>query len=215
MRVTVTDRMNSRNQAVSYLCHIAFVQDGRPIVIPMSHWRTGDYLYLHSANKGRFATACVDNDLSVSIASFDGIVLGHSAFNHSYNYRSVVVHGRCEAITDADEKALAMKAFVEHVVPGRWEALRPVTDAEIRSIMVMRIRLDSVSAKIRDEFPDEETGDPDWPVWVGVVPAKLTFGQPDPDPARNRIEPAPEHVRDYRGIDDHFVPGYRAKVQKG
>jgi hypothetical protein len=88
--------------------------------------------------------------------------------------------------------------------------LRPVTDKEIRAIVVMRILLDSVAAKIRDEYPDEEEDAPDWPAWVGVVPARLQFGKPDADPLRNRIEPAPDHVRTYIGIDN-FEPAYPDK----
>lgn len=192
----------------NYLCHVAFVQDGKPFVIPMAYWRSGEYLYLHSANKGRFATACIGNSIAVSIASFDGLVLGHSAFNHSYNYRSVVVQGQCEAVDDHEQKKLAMKTFVDHVIAGRWETLRPVTDSELRATIVMRIPLSAVSAKIRDEYPEEEKDDPHWPAWVGVIPAKLTFGAPDADLARNRIDPAPEHVRGYTGIDN-FEPAYK------
>jgi hypothetical protein len=108
------------------------------------------------------------------------VALGHSAFNHSYNYRSVVIHGRAEAVVDPAAKTEAMHEFVETIIPGRWAQLRPVKESEIRSIALMRIKLDQVSAKIRDEYPDEETVDPAWPVWVGVIPARLVFGAPLP-----------------------------------
>ncbi|TAL54569.1 MAG: pyridoxamine 5'-phosphate oxidase family protein [Pandoraea sp.] len=138
-------------------------------------------------------------------------LLGHSAFNHSYNYRSVVVQGRCEVVNDPEQKKFAMRAFVDHVVAGRWETLRPVTDSEMRAVVVMRIRLSTVSAKARDEFPDKETDNPDWPVWVGVIPARLAFGAPEADPVRNKVSPAPEQVREYAGID-RFTPTYRFKT---
>lgn len=192
----------------SYLCHVAFVHDGRPVVIPMAHWRIGDALYLHAANKGRLATACVGHPVAVSIAAFDGIVLAHSAFNHTYNYRSVVVQGCGEAVDASDEKARVLKAFVDHIIAGRWETLRPMTDAEMRATTVIRIPLAEVAAKIRDDFADPETCEPDWPVWVGMIPARLTFGDAQPDPRCNRIEPVPDAVREYRGIDG-FISRYR------
>ncbi|HEX9174437.1 MAG TPA: pyridoxamine 5'-phosphate oxidase family protein [Telluria sp.] len=203
-RVTVNAILDS-----SYLCHIGFISAGKPIVIPMTYWRSGEYVYFHSANKGRFAQACIDSDICITVSCFDGLALGHSAFNHSYNYRSVVIHGRAEAVLDHAAKTEAMREFVETVIPGRWPQLRPVKESEIRSIALMRIRLDQVSAKIRDEYPDEETVDPDWPVWVGVIPARLVFDTPLPDPARNRVPVAPEHVADYRG-KDAFRPAYGA-----
>jgi nitroimidazol reductase NimA-like FMN-containing flavoprotein (pyridoxamine 5'-phosphate oxidase superfamily) len=193
----------------SYLCHIGFISAGRPMVIPMTYWRSGDFVYFHSANKGRFAQACIDSDICITISCFDGLALGHSAFNHSYNYRSVVIHGRAEAVVDPAAKTEAMHEFVETIIPGRWAQVRPVKESEIRSIALMRIKLDQVSAKIRDEYPDEETVDPAWPVWVGVIPARLVFGAPLPDPVRNRVPIAPEHVAGFRSMD-RFSPAYGA-----
>ena len=185
-----------------YVCHIGFVASGKPVVIPMTYWREGDYVYFHSANKGRFADACAHGDICITVTHFDGLVLGHSAMNHSYNYRSVVMHGRPEIVADHDAKTAAMRNFVEHVIPGRWELLRPIKDHEIRAITLLRLKLDEVSAKVRDEWPDEETVGPDWPVWVGVLPATTTFGAPIADPTRNR-QPLPAHVEQHRGRDGH------------
>jgi nitroimidazol reductase NimA-like FMN-containing flavoprotein (pyridoxamine 5'-phosphate oxidase superfamily) len=198
----------------SYLCHIGFISSGKPMVMPMTYWRSGEYVYFHSAHKGRFAQACLDSDICITVSCFDGLALGHSAFNHSYNYRSVVIHGRAEAIVDPAAKTEAMRAFVESVIPGRWAQVRPVKESEIGSIALMRIKLDQVSAKIRDEYPDEETVDPDWPVWVGVIPAKLVFGAPLPDPVRNRVPVAPRHVAAFCGKDD-FHPAYGTPAADG
>jgi nitroimidazol reductase NimA-like FMN-containing flavoprotein (pyridoxamine 5'-phosphate oxidase superfamily) len=198
----------------SYLCHIGFISSGKPMVIPMTYWRSGEFVYFHSAHKGRFAQACIDSDICITVSCFDGLALGHSAFNHSYNYRSVVIHGRAEAIVDPAAKTEAMREFVETVIPGRWAHVRPVKDSEIRSIALMRVKLDQVSAKIRDEYPDQETVDPDWPVWVGVIPAKLVFGAPLPDPVRNRVAIAPEHVAGFRSKDD-FRPACDAPPLAG
>lgn len=183
-----------------YLCHIGFVADGKPVVMPMTYWRDGEYVYFHSAAKGRFADACAQGDICLTVSHFDGLVLGHSAFNHSFNYRSVMLHGRAEVVGDHLAKTSAMQAFVEHVVPGRWPLLRPVRDSEIRAITLMRLKLDQVSAKVRDGWPDEESVDPDWPVWVGVLPAATSFGAPLADPVRNRMG-LPDHVAHHAGLD--------------
>jgi len=185
-----------------YFCHIGFVANGKPIVIPMTYWREGEFIYFHSANKGRFADACANSDICITVTHFDGIVLGHSAMNHSYNYRSVVVHGRPEIVINQTEKIAAMRNFVEHVIPGRWELLRPIKDNEIKAITLLRLKLDQVSAKTRDEWPDEETVNPDWPVWVGVIPAVMTFTTPHADPNRN-CQPIPSHIQEYHGHDRH------------
>lgn len=130
--------------------------------------------------------------------------------NHSYNYRSVVMHGRPEIVADHDAKTAAMKNFVEHVIPGRWDLLRPIKDHEIRAITLLRLKLDEVSAKVRDEWQEEETVGPDWPVWVGALPAATTFCAPIADPTRNN-QPLPAHVEQHRGRDRHH-PRYLADL---
>jgi nitroimidazol reductase NimA-like FMN-containing flavoprotein (pyridoxamine 5'-phosphate oxidase superfamily) len=181
-----------------YVCHIGFVAEGKPVVIPMSYWRDGEHVYFHSAVKGRFADACAQSEVCLTVTHFDGLVLGHSAFNHSFNYRSVVLHGRAEVVSDYAAKTAAMQSFVERTVPGRWPLLRPVRDSEIRAITLLRLKLDQVSAKVREGWPDEETVAPDWPVWVGVLPAATVFGAPLADPGRNRAE-MPDHVARHSG----------------
>jgi nitroimidazol reductase NimA-like FMN-containing flavoprotein (pyridoxamine 5'-phosphate oxidase superfamily) len=191
----------------AFICNIGFVHNGKPIVIPMTYWREGEYVYFHSGTKGRFATACSNSDICLTVTHFDGLVLGHSAFNHSFNYRSVVVHGRAEVIQDHDTKAELMKSFVEHVMPGRYQDIRPVKDNEVRALTLMRLKLQEVSAKIRDEFPDEETVSPDWPAWIGVVPAKIVFAPPVSDPSRNKVGAPPAYIDQYQG-SDRYTPRY-------
>lgn len=192
-----------------YVCHIGFVADGKPVVIPMTYWREGDHVYFHSANKGRFADACAGGEICLTVSHFDGLVLGHSAMNHSYNYRSVVVHGRAELVAAHADKVAAMRNFVEQIIPGRWEHVRPVQEHEIRAISLMRLTLEQAAAKVRDDWPDEETVDPHWPVWVGVLPFESGFAAPLADPVRNG-QPLPAHVRNYRGRDKRVS---RLKVQ--
>jgi nitroimidazol reductase NimA-like FMN-containing flavoprotein (pyridoxamine 5'-phosphate oxidase superfamily) len=190
-----------------YFCHIGFVANGKPIVMPMTYWREGEYVYFHSANKGRFADACANAEICITVTHFDGLVLGHSAMNHSYNYRSVVMHGKPEIITDHAEKIAAMQAFVEHVLPQRFAQVRGIKDNEARAITLLRLKLDQVSAKVRDEFPDAEEVSPDWPAWIGVIPARTTFLPPVADPTRNKIAEVPDNISQFRGRDQH-QPGY-------
>ncbi|MGS0740338.1 pyridoxamine 5'-phosphate oxidase family protein [Glaciimonas sp. GG7] len=197
----------------SYLCHIAFIYDSRPTSIPLACWREGDYLYFHSANKGRLSKHLIGQDICISVAQFDGLVLGHSAFNHSYNYRSVVVHAIVEDVVGFEDKVASMKAFMAHMLPGRWEDIRPVQPKEIQAITVMRVSLAQAVGKIRDEFPDEETDTPDWPTWIGVIPAKMQFSAPDPDPARNTVAAPPSYISHYQGIDV-YRSQYRIKPTK-
>ncbi len=185
----------------SYLCHVSFMLDGKPTAIPLVCWRQANHLYIHSANKGRLSKLLVGAEVCVTIALFDGLVLGHSAFNHSYNYRSVVIHGKVEEIADHVQKTESMQAFMDHVLPGRWEQIRPVKEHEIRSITVMRISLDQAVGKVRDEFPDEESDSPDWPAWIGVIPAKTVFLAPIPDQKRNKISTVPKNIAAYESID--------------
>jgi nitroimidazol reductase NimA-like FMN-containing flavoprotein (pyridoxamine 5'-phosphate oxidase superfamily) len=194
----------------SYLCHISFVQDEQATTIPMACWREGDYLYFHAASKGRLDRLLPGRQVCISLALFDGLVLGHSPFNHSYNFRSVVIHGEVEAIQDEEHKLCSMQAFMDHVLPGRGEQVRRVSPKELRAICLMRVKLDQAVGKIRDEYPDEETDTPDWPVWIGVLPARLHFDAPDPDPFRNQQPAAPENLCCYSGIDT-FLPSYPYK----
>jgi hypothetical protein len=190
-----------------YVCHIGFISDGKPMIIPMSYWRDGEFIYFHSAANGRFANACANNEICLTVTHFDGLVLGHSAVNHSFNYRSVVIHGKAEVIADHEVKLAAMKSFVNHVIPHRYERVRPINDSEAQEITLLRLRIEQVSAKTRDEFPDEEHISPDWPTWIGVIPAKTIFAVPIADPSRNKAEPLPAYIAQYRGKDQH-EPGY-------
>lgn len=186
-----------------FFCHIGFIADGKPVVIPMTYWREGEYVYFHSATGGRFAEACIGNEICLTVTHFDGLVLGHSASNHSYNYRSIVIHGRAEVEDDFEAKRRAMKSFLDSVIPQRYEQVRDIGDADVRSIRLMRLKMVQVSVKVRDEFPDKEHITPDWPAWIGVIPAKTVFGPPIADPVRNKISLAPAYIADYKGHDDH------------
>ena len=165
----------------SYICHIAFVHEGLPSIIPMTYWRRHDYIYFHSSAKGRFATASRCSDVCISVTLFDGLVLGHSPINHSANYRSVIAHGRPEEIDGAQAKEDAMRDFFAKTIPGRWGDLRSPREDEIAAMTVFRLKLDQVAAKTRNEFPDEEAHMPELPLWTGIIPTHLAFEPPVAD----------------------------------
>ncbi len=164
------------------VAHVGTVRDGAPVVIPMLAARDGDWLLLHGApaagtfQRGRGQRICVEMTL------LDGLVLARSAFHHSLNYRSVVILGEAEVISDPVEREQALEVFMERLVPGRGEQLRPTTEAEIKQTAVMRISLELASAKIRSGPPGDEEADYEWPVWAGVLPVTTSIGQPQPDP---------------------------------
>ncbi|QKM49516.1 hypothetical protein B7760_03574 [Burkholderia glumae] len=181
-----------------YVCHISFVEAGLPQIIPMTYWRDAEHVYFHSAAHGRFAEACKSGPIALSVTLMDALVLGHSAINHSVNFRSVVVHGRPEVILDREQKRAAMREFFRRTLPGRWETLRTVRDDELDAMSVFRLTLDQVAAKIRNEFPDQEDHMPETPVWTGILPCSTVFRPAVPD---GRFPPValPDHLKAFAG----------------
>jgi nitroimidazol reductase NimA-like FMN-containing flavoprotein (pyridoxamine 5'-phosphate oxidase superfamily) len=157
--------------------------------------RDGDWLLLHGSpasgtmRRGRGGPVCVEMTL------LDGLVLARSAFHHSLNYRSVVVLGEAEAISDETERRRALEVLMERLVPGRQRTLRPTTESEIRQTAVLRISLTHASVKLRGGPPSDEDDDYDWPVWAGVLPITTSVGQPIPDPRLGPGIEVPDNVR--------------------
>ena len=166
----------------AYVGHVGFVDEGRPVVIPMVVWRFNDHLHIHSANKGRLASVCAGTAVCVSVTHVDGLVLARSAYNHSMNYRSLVVHGVCEVVDNPAERTAALQALVDHFAPGRWGALRPMKAKELAATVVLRVPLEHAAAKIRRGMPGDAVEDAGFPVWTGIVPINTAVGQPLPDP---------------------------------
>ena len=165
----------------AYLAHVGVVVDGEPRVLPMAFGRDGDVLYLHGAVGNALLRGADAAEVCVTVTHLDGLVLARSAFHHSMNYRSVVVLGRAEKVTDPDEKRRALDAIVDHVQPGRAADSRPTDDAELRSTLVVRLPLAEASAKVRTGPPIDEERDLDLPHWAGVVPVRLVAGEPEQD----------------------------------
>jgi nitroimidazol reductase NimA-like FMN-containing flavoprotein (pyridoxamine 5'-phosphate oxidase superfamily) len=166
----------------AFVCHVAFVVDGQPYAIPTGYARVGDVLYVHGSAASRMLRTLAQGiDVCVTVTLIDGLVLARSAFNHSMNYRSVVVLGRARLVDDPDEKVEALRAFTNHVIPGRWEELRPVTAQELGATSVLALPIEEASAKVRTGPPMDDQDDVAWPAWAGVIPLSLQPGPPVPD----------------------------------
>jgi len=164
------------------ICHIAFVSDHGPVVIPTIHARVGDTLYLHGSHASRMMRSTVDRDVSVAATIVDGIVAARSAFHHSLNYRSVVVFGRPRIVDDPDERMVAFEAITEHVLPGRWSEARRPNDKEKTGTKLLALDITEASAKVRSGPPGDDVEDMALDIWAGVIPLSVTPGTPEPDP---------------------------------
>ncbi|MDQ1040101.1 nitroimidazol reductase NimA-like FMN-containing flavoprotein (pyridoxamine 5'-phosphate oxidase superfamily) [Streptomyces sp. V3I8] len=167
-----------------YVCHLGFVRDGAPVVLPTLYGRVGERLYVHGSTGSRPLRMAGQADpglpVCLTVTHVDGLVLARSAFHHSINYRSVVVHGVAHPVTDPAEKRAALDALVDHVVPGRSYDSRPADAKELAATAVLRLDLGEVSAKLRTGGPNDEPGDLGLPHWTGVVPVRTTHGAPVP-----------------------------------
>ncbi|HEY7380341.1 MAG TPA: pyridoxamine 5'-phosphate oxidase family protein [Gaiella sp.] len=182
------------------VCHLGFVHDGQPYVIPTLHARSGDRLYVHGSAASRTLRALGNGiQACVTVTLLDGIVLARSVFEHSVNYRSVVVLGRAEAVADTTEKRAALEAFTEKLLPGRWEDARQPTAKELKATSVLRLPLDEASAKVRSGPPDDgDSPDAELDVWAGVIPLTVQALPPEPDPVLRPNIPVPAYARRYR-----------------
>lgn len=164
------------------VAHVAFVQEGAPIVVPMIYGRAGETLFLHGARKARVIRLLERTDrMCLNVTLLDGIVLARSAFNSSMNYRSVTVFGSPRLVEDAGAKLDALRAITEHTMPGRWDELRAPHEREIKMTGVIRLDIESASAKVSQGMPDDEDEDYDIPIWAGVLPleSRMTWLQSD------------------------------------
>ena len=181
------------------VCHLGFVQDGQPYVIPTIHAREGETLFLHGAVGNRTLKALADGaGCCVTVTLVDGLVLARAALHHSLNYRSVMVLGSAHEVTDPGKKQRALRAVIEHIAPERSDEVRGPDESDLRSTKVLSMEIEEASAKVRTGPPLDEDSDLDLPYWAGVLP--LTSGTGDPVPAPDLIgnPPVPEHVKSWR-----------------
>jgi nitroimidazol reductase NimA-like FMN-containing flavoprotein (pyridoxamine 5'-phosphate oxidase superfamily) len=181
----------------AFVCHLGLVHDGQPFVMPTNYVRDADRLLLHGSPASRMMRALSSGvPLCLTVTLLDGIVFAPTAMGHSVNYRSVVVLGKAEPILEPEAKVAAMRAFVNHVIRGRWEQVIPPTEREIKGTMVLQVPLIEVSAKVRTGFAVDD--DKDYgAAWTGMVPMKWTAQAPIPDPRGNPAIPVPENAQHY------------------
>jgi len=181
------------------ICHVGFVQEGQPYVIPTLHARDGERLLIHGAAASRMLRVASESvPLCVTVTLLDGLVLARSAFHHSVNYRSVVLLGAATEIAGSDEKMEAMRLLVEHVCAGRWNDARRPNAAEFDATRVLTMPIDEASAKVRQGPPIDDEDDYTLSVWAGVLPLKLASGIPVADPRLASSSKPPAYVLNYK-----------------
>jgi len=182
----------------AFVCHVGFVVDGQPYVIPTNYVRVDDKLYLHGSSASRMLRSLSGGiSVCVTVTLVDGLVLARSAFHHSVNYRSVVALGKATPVEDPAEKMRALELFTNHIVRGRWDDVRQPTAQELKATSVLVLPLTEVSAKVRTGPPKDDEEDYALPIWAGVLPLPVVAAAPVPDPRLNAsIEPPPA-IRSY------------------
>jgi hypothetical protein len=182
------------------VAHLGFVIDGQPYVIPTLHARIDDQVYVHGSAASRALRALSGRTpVCLTVTLLDGIVLARSVFEHSMNYRSVVVLGAAPLVDEPDEKLAALEAFTEKLLPGRWAEARQPTRKELKATSVLRLPLDEASAKIRDGGPEDgDTPDAELDVWAGHVPLVVQALEPVPDATLRPGTPVPPGLAPYR-----------------
>ena len=159
------------------MAHVAFVQDGNPVVVPMIYGRDGETVFLHGARKARINKLLKETDkVCLNVTLLDGLVLARSTFNSSMNYRSVTVFGTPELVEGSERKLRAMKFISENTLPGRWDELRKSHEREIKMTGVIAVKIESASAKISSGAPDDNEEDYEIPIWAGVLPLTTRLG---------------------------------------
>lgn len=178
-----------------YVCHIAFTDKDKPVVIPTAYWREGDHLYIHGSSKSRMAMALAEGiPACVAITLLDGLVFARTSFNHSMNYRSVVAFGQFEKVPD-EHKLASLEAFTQRIAPGRWADIRGPNKQEFKATMVLRLPLTEAGVKIRSGPNKDDPEDMEIMAWTGVVPFKQGFDAPVPDPAMKPGISMPDYIK--------------------
>ena len=190
-----------------FVCHVGFTVDGQPFVIPTAYGRVGDKLYIHGSAASRTLRSLSGGiPVCVAVTLVDGLVLARSAFHHSINYRSVVILGAATMVEAAEEKMTALRAFTEHVIPGRWDDVREPNEQELKGTSVLALPLVEVSAKVRTGPPKDDEEDMALPVWAGELPLRITAGAPVDDPQLSAGVRPPTYVARYSRATNRETP---------
>ena len=181
-----------------FICHIGFIADGQPFVIPTAYGRAGNDLYVHGSAASRMLrTLDKGVPVCITVTLLDGLVLARSVFNHSMNYRSVVVLGTATAVQEQEEKLAALQAISEHILRGRWADARKPTEQELKATLVLRIPITEFSSKIRTGPPLDDEEDISFPTWAGVVPLKMVAERAIPDERSDPNQLVPAYAREW------------------
>jgi nitroimidazol reductase NimA-like FMN-containing flavoprotein (pyridoxamine 5'-phosphate oxidase superfamily) len=181
-----------------FLCHAGFVVDGQPFVIPTSYGRKDANLYIHGSAASRMLRQLKDGvPVCVTVTLLDGLVLARSIFNHSMNYRSVVILGKAKLVDDPHEKLVALRTLSEHILPGRWDDSRQPNERELKATSVLRVPIEEFSAKVRQGPAIDDEEDYSFPTWAGVVPLEMVAGAPIDDARLLPGTKVPQYARHY------------------
>lgn len=165
-----------------YLCHVGFVHDGQPFVIPTLYARSGATIFIHGSGASRMLKTLAEGvDICLTVTLVDGFVLARSAFHHSMNYRSVTVLGRARLVSEVAEKMEALRLITDHIVPNRWDEVRGPNELEMKQTVVLALPLEEVAAKVRNGPPADDDEDYALPIWAGVIPIQTQLGTPQSD----------------------------------
>jgi uncharacterized protein len=186
-----------------FICHVGFMVDGQPFVIPTSYGRRDANLYIHGSTASRMLRNMKDGPpVCVTVTLLDGLVLARSVFNHSMNYRSVVIVGTAAVVKDRDEKLAALRVLSEHILPGRWDDARQPNEQELKATSVLRLPIEEFSAKVRTAPPIDDEEDYAFPTWAGVIPLATRAGAPISDPRLDPARSAPDYAQNYSRARD-------------
>lgn len=178
----------------SPLCHVGYVMDGAPVVMPTIQWREGDHVYWHASRAGRGIRAAAGAQVCLTVSLLDGFVLARSAMHHSVNYRSAMIFGEPVLVDEPAEKEARLRGLIEALYPGRWQLLRPMTAQESKATSVLSMPIEEASAKIRAAGVLDDEADYQLPIWAGVVPVRQQLGDVEPDPRNLEGVAMPGHV---------------------
>lgn len=182
-----------------FLCHVGFAADGQPFVIPTSYGRKDANLYIHGSAASRMLRNLKEGvAVCITVTLLEGLVLARSIFNHSMNYRSVVVLGKAMLVDDPAEKLAALRVLSEHILPGRWDDSRQPNERELKATSVLRVPIEEFSAKVRLGPPIDDADDMAFPTWAGVIPLEMKAGTPINDPKLEAGREMPEYAAHYR-----------------
>lgn len=182
----------------TFLCHTSYILNGKPFMVPTSYGRKDDMIYLHGSIKSQMMMALGNQiDLCFCVTFLDGLVLARSAYHHSINYRSVVLYGKAEMVTDDDEKTEALRILTEQIIPHRWDEVRLPNEGELKATAVLKFKIEEGAAKVRTGGPSDDKEDYELPIWAGVVPIQQTATSPIPDPLMTTPFDTPKSVTTY------------------